>query len=219
MTETIAGKFEFWKIGELLQVYKGLELRPISNGFVQIEGALSFSAVANGLEKIDDSYQICLTVPLEFPSRIPSIRETAGRIPKDFHTMPNGSLCLGSPTRQKMALKREPTLPGFFALCIVPYLYGFSFREKHKFLPFGDLKHGAQGLREDFAEIFHIKDEKAAMQMVNLAGIKKRLANKLSCPCGSGRRLGKCHNLKVNGLRQQLGRRWCRAQYQWIERS
>jgi hypothetical protein len=54
--------------------------------------------------------------------------------------------------------------------------------------------------------------------MVRLAGKKKRIANKLPCPCGSGRRLGRCHNLKVNGLRHQLGPKWCRTQYQWVEK-
>jgi hypothetical protein len=218
MTETIADKFELWKIRELLQAYKGLELRPIWNGFVRIEGTLLFSADANGLERINDSYEICLWVPLEFPRRIPFVKETGGRIPKDFHKMTDGSLCLGSPSRQKLALGRDPTLPGFVRLCVIPYFYGFSFREKHKSLPFGDLKHGSQGLRQDFAEIFGIKDGKAAIQMVKLAGMKKRIANKRPCPCGSGRRLGKCHNLKVNGLRRQLGRIWCHAQYQWIEK-
>lgn len=219
MTETIAGKFELWKIGELLQAYKGLELRPALNGFVRIEGTLSFSADANGLERIDDAYEIYLSVPLEFPRLIPSVKETTGRIPKDFHTMTDGSLCLGSPTRQKLALSKNATLPGFFKSCVIPYLYGFSFRERHGFLPFGELKHGTRGLRDDFAKIFKIKDENAAMQMVKLAGMKKRLANKRPCPCRSGRRLGKCHNRKVNEFRSQLGRLWCRNQYQRIEES
>ncbi|MBN2511874.1 MAG: hypothetical protein JXB18_02940 [Sedimentisphaerales bacterium] len=217
MTETTAEKFEKWKIGELLQTYKGLELLPITDGSVQIAGTLSFSADKNGLEVISDSYEIFLTVPLSFPREIPLVKETTGRIPKDFHTMANGSLCLGSPSQQKLALRREPTLPGFVKLCVVPYLYGFAFREKHRFLPFGELKHGKQGLRQDFAEIFSVKDERVAMQMVRLAGMRKRIANKLQCPCGSRRRLGRCHNRRVNGVRTQLGRTWCRAQYQWIE--
>ncbi len=219
MTETIACKLDLWKIGELLQAYKGLELHPISDGLVQIDGTLSFSADANGLERIDDSYEIRLSVPITFPHQIPSVKELAGRIPKDFHTMTDGSLCLGSPTRQMLALKMEPTLPGFIKLCVIPYLYGFSFREKHGILPFGDLGHGAQGLRHDFAEIFGIKDENAAMQLVRLAGMKKRIANKQPCPCGSGCRLGRCHNLGVNGVRSQLGRTWCRSQYQRIEKA
>jgi hypothetical protein len=96
--------------------------------------------------------------------------------------MTDGSLCLGSPSQQKLALTRNPTLPGFVKACVIPYLYGFSFREKHGFLPFGDLKHGVPGIRQDFAEIFGIKDGKAAMLLVKLAGMKKRIANEHPCP-------------------------------------
>jgi len=28
------------------------------------------------------------------------------------------------------------------------------------------------------------------------------------CPCGTGMRLGRCHNRKLNTLRDKLGRRW-----------
>jgi hypothetical protein len=39
-----------------------------------------------------------------------------------------------------------------------------------------------------------------------LATMKRRRANKRPCPCGSGRRLGRCHNRKVNILRDRVGR-------------
>jgi SEC-C motif len=54
------------------------------------------------------------------------------------------------------------------------------------------------------------------MEMVPLTTLKKRVANKHLCPCGSNRRLGKCHNLTVNRLRKQLGRSWFRKEYRWL---
>lgn len=216
MIRTIRDKFERWKLGELLHDYPGLSLRPIVNGQVRLVGFLSFSAEANGLERIDDAYEVEIAVPHSFPRGLPLVTETAGRIPNDFHRDDDGSLCLGSPARQYLELNKAPTLPGFVRTCLIPYLYGFSYREKHGRLPFGELDHGMKGIMKDLAALFGIDDEKSAQEMVRLAGMKKRNANKRRCPCGSGRRLGKCHNRKLNPLRQALGRTWFRDHYRWI---
>jgi hypothetical protein len=216
MVRTIQDKFEQWKLRELLHAYPDLSLRPIVNGQVRLSGSLSFSADANGLERLNDTYEVAIAVPHGFPSELPIVTETAGRIPKDFHKNDNGSLCLGSPARQYLELKKGPTLLGFVTTCLIPYLYGFSYREKHGRLPFGELDHGIKGIQRDLAALFGIDDEKAAEEMVRLAGMKKRDANKQRCPCGSDRRLGKCHNRQVNQLRSQLGRRWFRDHYLWL---
>ncbi len=209
-------KFEGWKLDELLLDFPGLSLRPVVNGVVRIAGTLSFSAEATDRERIDDSYEVELTIPHAFPRELPLVTEAAGRIPKSFHTHDDGSLCLGSPLRQQLAVARSPTLPGFVKSCVIPYLYGFSYQEKHGELPFGELDHGMKGIRQDLAELFGVEDRKAVEQMVYLAGTEKRVANKCPCPCGSGRRLGKCHNRRVNSLRKRLGHIWFREQYQWL---
>ena len=49
-----------------------------------------------------------------------------------------------------------------------------------------------------------------------LTGMKKRVANKHPCPCGSGRRLGRCHCRRVNHLRRTIGRTWFQAEYQRV---
>jgi hypothetical protein len=213
MSSSIRERFEEWKLDELLQSQPGLTVRPKENGRVRLAGLLTFSAEAAALEQITDAYEVEIAVPSDFPRDVPVVRETGGRIPKDFHTNPDGGLCLGSPLRQRLALVHAPTLPDFVTACLVPFLYGFSYRERHGHLPFGELDHGKEGLRRDFAAYFGLEDENAPVKMVRLAAMKKRVANKHLCPCEGGRRLGKCHNRYVNRLRAQLGRSWCRVQY------
>lgn len=212
MADSTKVQFERWKIEEFLLVFPELSLRPVVNGVVRLTGKLTFCAEAVGLEQINDSYEVEISIPANFPRELPFVKETAGRIPKDFHTHDDGSLCLGSPIRQQLQLMRSPTLRGFVELCVIPYLYGFTFREKHGELPFGELDHGMEGIAKDLAELFGVKSH-AALKMVKLAGMKKRDANKRDCPCQSGRRLGKCHNRRVNSLRNQLGRKWFREHF------
>lgn len=209
-------QLERWSVDEMLLAYPDLSLRPVVDGIVRIGGTLVFSADASGLERIDDAYEVEISVPMAFPRKLPLVKETGARIPRTFHTNPDSSLCLGSPVRLQLKLAKTPTLLGFVESCLIPYLYGFSYRQKHGQLPFGELDHGSKGIRHDFADLFGVKSDEAAVRMVALAGLKKRDANRRSCPCGSGRRLGKCHNRRVNELRNQLGRDWFQEQYRRI---
>jgi hypothetical protein len=204
----IAKRFSRRGIGDLLQKYGGLRLRPTPDGTLRISGTLGFAAQPAGQKLISDSYEIDISVPATYPRAIPLVRETATRIPKDFHKLGTGHLCLGSPTRIRLILAENPSLVSFVERCVIPYLYGYSIAEAGGGLPFGELQHGSQGLRDDLASLLGIDDDHTLFDFVLLLAMKKRRANKLPCPCGSSLRLGKCHNRRLNMLRYRLGRRW-----------
>ena len=72
---------------------------------------------------------------------------------------PNATLCLGSPLRLLWKLSRRPSLPGFASSCLVPYLYAVS--HKLQFggeLLFRELKHGAEGIVEDYLDLFGLSN-------------------------------------------------------------
>jgi hypothetical protein len=64
------------------------------------------------------------------------------------------------------------------------------------------------GLRDDLASMLGVDNDRVILGFVRLLTMKKRKANKLLCPCGSGNRLGRCHNQIINQLREKLGRGW-----------
>lgn len=216
MTDTVPVLLERWKIGDLLREQPGLRLAPSSNGEVRVAGTIRFVAAKPGLEEIEDSFEVQIAIPRSFPRDLPVVREVGGRIPSNFHTNDDGGLCLGSPTRQLLAVRSAPTVPAFLKKCVIPYLYGFSYHARHGVMPFDELAHGLQGLRDDFRFLFGVETDEAALEMLRLAGLKKRVANKANCPCDSGCRLGKCHNRRVNFLRDQLGRIWFQKQYRYF---
>jgi hypothetical protein len=125
----------------------------------------------------------------------------------------DGCLCLGSQTRLLLMLSELPSIVSFVERCVIPYIYGYSYFEKHRVMLFGELAHGHAGLRQDLASLYGIRREGALPGFVRLTSMKKRLANKQMCPCGSNRRLGRCHNRRVNKLRDRLGRYWFASLY------
>ena len=68
--------------------------------------------------------------------------------------------------------------------CVILYLYGYSHFERYGVMPFGELKHGAEGLREDLASLFGRerrrvrptdRDEKATRQQAGMS-VRQRAA-------------------------------------------
>lgn len=204
------------EIGQFLQEYPGLRLLPVSKEKLRIAGTIDFSAEFKGFEMIQDSFEIEISVPEGYPYELPSVRVTDGRIPNSFHTNPDGSLCLGSPTRIRLILVDDSSLLTFTNILIIPYLYNFSYFIKNSVLPIGQLNHDKKGIIEDYADLFCVGKADKAIEMVRMASIKKRRANKYPCPCGKGTTLGKCHNRIVNGFREKLGRSWFLKEYRYI---
>lgn len=205
------------KIGirQFLKDYPGMALAPSRDSSLVLKGVFSFTAMPKGSHSITDSYQIQIAIPDEFPRAIPAIKETIQKIPRDgnHHVNFDGSLCMGSPLRLLKKLFEKPNLVGFSENCLVPYLYGVSYKlQTGKVFPFGELPHGDKGILEDYMVLFGLKKGDQVNQTLILLGMKERIANKKFCPCGCGHRLGKCSfRQKLNHYRKLASKSWFRG--------
>jgi len=188
-------------ISEAINRFENLRLVPSKDGDIVLRGVIDFTASASGCRTVSDSYEINLRIPTAYPSELPVVHETGGRIPKDFHKLEGNALCLGSPFRLWLLTKQNPSLLNLLERVVVPYLYAYSLHEAGEAMPFGELRHGLAGLIDDLGEMLGATDSKTAAAYVEAIMRKKRIANKRPCPCGSETRLGRCHNRRVNGLR------------------
>ncbi len=191
-----------------------MALRPKPETPWRIVGNFRFAAEHPGYELIEDHYELEILVPPDFPSRPPVVRELGWRIPRDgnFHVNEKSdTLCLGSPLALAIRLKQAPSLVGFAESCIVPYLYGVSYKFGHGEFPFGELAHDFDGQWNEYGAMLQLKTEHEILAAFQLLGMKKRLANKRPCPCGCRKRLGRCRtNDHIRPLRYEVGRRWFR---------
>lgn len=196
---------------EFLTDYPGMSLQPRRNDEIKIRGEFHFKVNGAGKE-IEDVFELEVLVHKAFPSAIPEVRETAGKIPKigDYHVNPDGTFCLGSHLRLKKALLDAPDLVSFAENCLVPYLFNVSIklRDGGNFVT-GELVHGTAGIIHDYMEIFRLNTPAQVIYTLELLGAKKRLTNKRTCPCGCGLRLGRCpvHH-QMNAFRPAAPRSW-----------
>jgi len=139
---------------------------------------------------IKDGYEIEINVSTNYPKTIPSVCETKGKIPKDWHH--NGKyFCLETPFRVWVIFRKQETLLNFVDNLIVPYLASHSY-----FKNTGDSSkehlHGARGVLDDYKKCFNVKDDLLAFKLLRILA-ERDYRGHVSCPCGSGEKLRKCH--------------------------
>jgi len=183
---------------ELAQTYSGLALCEDVPGRCAIRGMLSFSATAQDVT-ITDAFSILIMLPHDYPNSPPTVQETGGRIPANFHQYGDRTLCLGAPVEVWRRFKADPRLVAFVGTLVVEYLYGYAHLEKHGTLPFGELSHGCQGIREYYQDLFNTDDVQIALALLKLLADDAYRGHH-ACPCGSGRILRKCHGPVLLGL-------------------
>lgn len=187
-----------------------MSLGPIRDSSTVLKGVFAFSAQLRGCIAITDSYHLQIVVPKSFPKAIPKVTELGRKIPRDGKHHVNqddNSLCLGSPLRLLGKIFEKPNLVGFAESCLVPYLYAISHKLQHGTFPFSELRHGEQGIVDDYLELFGLRKIEQVITAITLIGTKKRIANKKPCPCDCGLRLGKCRlHFKLNKYRTMTSR-------------
>lgn len=215
------------QLDELLDKYKGLVYRPSAadkhstdRNDARIVGTLAYSSVEeDDLPPLEVSYRLKLIVPRRFPAVLPRVYALDGCIPKDYHTNPGGDLCLGAKVYLHSIVNMTPTLLGFVDGCLVPYLYRRRHIEVFNRPPWGELDHGAPGLLQYYGHLLGTSDRRACVELLGLASLRRRVANKGPCPCGSGKRVGHCHHRRLNRLRQRCGRPVLREAQAELERQ
>lgn len=185
------------QVNELTEKYRGLHCT--SSGLdLSVSGNLIFSAQYNGVS-VEDEYVVEISIPRGYPSILPTAKETGGRIPKDFHTNPDETLCLGSRIEMRMKFHERESLIGFVEDLLIPFLYGFSYREKYGEMPYGELPHGIDGVLKSYQALFHVDDDLAVIAFLKILA-DDNYRGHISCPCGSNIKLRNCHGNIVREL-------------------
>lgn len=205
---------------EFSALFPQMWIVPSKDGSRIYEGEFRFIGESDKWGTFEDAYQLRIVVR-EDPNSLPEIFETDGRVARidSSHINPTaagphtGSLCLGSYLRLRIKTGRPATLVSFAKNCIVPYLFAMSLREQGKpaFI-FGELAHGDPGLLQDYEQILNVRGLARVVHALRLAAMRRRIANRQRCPCGCGKRLGKCgvHH-HVNALRKAAPRSYFAA--------
>src|SRR5690554_4559133 len=199
---------------EFLSETPSMRLTGMNDEELVLEGTYEINAIVDGWNHIHDSFALKMVVNRRYPRVIPKVYETEGKIPpkSEHHINPDGSFCLGSELRVKDIASKFPGLDQFAQRLLIPFLYSVSHKIRYNSYPYGDLDHGHDGLYDDYQKMFNVDSKPAVKAVMKALGRRKREANKLPCPCGCDRRLGRCdYRYFLGRFRKLERRRWFRS--------
>lgn len=189
-----------------------MSIKPSKKEGLVLEGNFSFKTKFKDYPLVDETYKIRIYISNKFPHAIPEVMELEDKIPKtdNYHINDDDTFCLGSPIKLLTLIDKKPTLNGFAEYCLVPFLYAISLKIKYgQDLIFGELAHGTDGIINEYMQIFDVDNKEAVKTIIRILSLKKRVSNKLFCPCQCGNRLGRCTlRFVVNKYRKFAPRSW-----------
>ena len=190
------------QIAELQELHSGLTEIDERGHETAVSGELPFEASPDGRVAIADSFEIELLIPETYPKTLPRVRETGEKIDDDYdHVYEDGTFCLAVPIEERRIFCRQPCLLGFVNHLVVPYLYGYCYWKRYGEHPFGEQKHGGDGITQYYVERLELCSDVAALAVVAYL-YEHGYRGHHGCPCGSGSIVRKCHGPMLRELHQ-----------------
>jgi len=185
---------------QLCNHYTNLHVYPEAKRII-VKG--TFPIVSNG--RVLDRYSVEIEIPPDYPRSWPIVREVGGRIPRtsDCHINPDGSACLFLPDEASIKLPKDLSFRNFLDGPVRNFFIGQSLVELNQPWPSGERPHGAAGILEFYRELLGTQDLAIVRKYLEYLG-KKEIKGHWPCPCGSGRKLRKCHRAQVYALREKI---------------
>ena len=152
-----------------------------------------------------DRYLVEIELPHDYPDAMPVVREVGGRVPRtvDYHVNSTGEACLFLPDERWSVYPPGTSFLAFLEGPVRNFFLGQSiFRLTGKW-PFGERRHGPDGIRDYYTELLGTDDIKVIL------GYLECLARPVpkghwECPCRSGKRLRDCHRAQFEDLRSKV---------------
>jgi len=188
---------------QLCETFSGLVLNESKEGGFTISGNLGFTVTHDG-KTIEDDYDIEIIIPSDYPNNHPIVREIGNKITrdKDNHVYPSdGTLCLGAPLAVKRTFAQKRNLLWFVTEQVVPFLFSYSYKQKYGVMPFGELRHGGEGILDYYKELFSEKDEWAVLRLLKVL-VDDNYKGHTLCPCGSNQKLRHCHGALLREIKK-----------------
>ena len=146
---------------EIQSAYPNLHLY-VENRTVLVRG--SFPVLFEG--KVLDRYSVEIEFPHDYPESIPIVREVEGRIPRtlDFHMVtPDGICCLFLPDERWDVYPKGSRFLDFLNGPVRNFFLGQTMVHLGHIWPFGEHRHGINGIREYYDGLLGTTDFSAIL--------------------------------------------------------
>jgi hypothetical protein len=181
-------------------VYPNLHFHPGGDRVV-VRG--TFPIVHEG--ELLDRYLVEIELPSDYPNAIPVVREVGSRIPRseDYHINRTGEACLFIPDERWLVYPPGTSFLEFLNGPVRNFFLGQSLFALTNMWPFGQRRHGADGIHEYYAQLLGTDELTLILGYLECLS-RPVLKGHWECPCRSGERLRDCHRVQIEDLRTKI---------------
>jgi hypothetical protein len=156
-------------------------------------------------QRMVERYEIEIRLPRTHPRGIPELRETGGRIPRDpdHHMESDGMACLFIPDEYSYRHPDGMDLFEFLKGPVLGYFVGQGLVARGEPWPFETRRHFGVGITDFYGEIIGSNDPKVVRGYLEVLAAKQ-VRGHWHCPCGSRKRIRKCHRELLEELRLRI---------------
>ena len=194
------------QISEFLNEQKDILIVEENSNECILEGVYHFKGIYKEV-CYEKDYLLKIKIFLSFPIVLPQVYSLDNYFNDYPHLNPDKSFCLGVFLDNYLKLQHKPTILSFFNSLVDPYLYSFEYFKETGIMPFGERKHGAEGVLEFYREYFQENDILKYIKLLQFIVQNDRYRGHHLCPCGSNLITRKCHGEVLKKILEQKGDR------------
>lgn len=150
-----------------------------------------------------NTFDIAILVPEAYPYCVPIIIERSEIIPRDidWHISKEGICCVDSDNSLLAMSKRGINLKDFLSDKIYNYFANQLYKLQEREYAGEEYKHFTEGTIQYYIEELRIPSIEHILVFLNKILSKGDLTRNKLCPCGSGRKIKKCHEKEIDTIK------------------
>ena len=183
------------QVNDVLSQYPQLTVDETDSNQIRLYGTINVNRSACNYT-LQKNYLIEILLPDSY-KELPKIKSVDNCIDKSYpHQYKDGTLCLETDGTVKLRFIDNFNLIEWMDEYVEPYFFSYEYFSRFGFFPFGERSHGFVGIIESYQDIFNEKDLSKTYSLLEYAS-ENIYHGHVSCPCGSGLRLRKCHGTSL----------------------
>jgi len=154
-----------------------------------------------------EEFDVLIAADKTYPSSEPVLQEKAGRFPReiDRHIYSNGACCT-CVWAEWLEISDDTSFAAFCSGPVRDFFLSQLYYEQEGDWPFGERKHGPEGLAESVSRIlgFRVTASEALSHLITLTGGTPK--GHWPCVCGSGLKIRECSFEHIEVVRERTNR-------------
>ena len=188
---------------------RGIELLHIEEDDASVLVRLKYSGRGEvNKAKFFLNHFVEVEIPKAFPQDLPVTYEIGEKQIRNYHHINpdiKGSFCLGTEFDIRNHLGPQNDLKRYFYL-VADYITLYLYYTSYGNVPLKERSHGEKGILEAYQDFLKIMDTHQIISLLSLVPVNNRY-KKLPCPCGSGRKMKKCHYHQLEQLNKSTNKK------------